>query len=69
MRTVACLALLASLALGSFAWWGTSTAAGRARFDEMDGIYPLGAGLLAALLIMLAFILGLIVIRRVNRTR
>lgn len=69
MRIVACLALLASLALGAFAWWGTSTATGRARFDEMDGIYPLGAGLLAALLIVLAVFLGLMVIRRVNRTQ
>ncbi len=41
--------LLAAAALAAFCWWGLYTAAGRQRFDEMDGIYPLLAGVVGAM--------------------
>jgi hypothetical protein len=43
-----------------FAWWGTQTPAGRSKYDEMDGLYPMGAGVLAILLLMVAIVLWLI---------
>ncbi|MCW8088021.1 hypothetical protein [Sabulicella glaciei] len=54
MRVVVALLLLLAAALGAFAWWGQYTVAGRTRYDEMDGLYPLGAGLLAGFLILAA---------------
>lgn len=69
MRIVAYLSLLTSLALGTFAWWGTSTAAGRARYDEMDGLYPLGAGISAAMALLIALAFCVLHLRRSRRTR
>ena len=45
----AILAALA-LALAAFAWWGLYTASGAVAFDEMDGLIPFFAGVLAAML-------------------
>jgi len=37
----------------AFGWWGQYTAAGRHRFDEMDGIIP-EAALVAGVVVVLA---------------
>jgi hypothetical protein len=67
MRKAVVLLLLSAGALAAFAWWGTSTVAGRARYDEMDGLYPFGAGLLAAFLAVLGVALGWSALRRAHR--
>lgn len=67
MRLVVALLLLSAIGLGGFAWWGMSTAAGRARYDEMDGLYPFGAGVLAGFCVILALILAWIAARRARR--
>jgi hypothetical protein len=54
MRLVAALLLVTAAALGVFAWWGQYTVEGRTQYDEMDGLYPLGAGLLAVILVIVA---------------
>ena len=48
MRQIARSLLLASLALGAFCYWGAFTTGGRQEFDEMSGIIPLFAGVLAS---------------------
>ena len=55
MRFTAAPLLISAIALGAFAWWGQYTVAGRARYDEMDGLYPFGARLLAGCLVLVAF--------------
>jgi hypothetical protein len=60
MRLLALILAIVALPLGIFAWWGTSTAKGRAKYDEMDGLYPMGAGVLAGVLIVAAILLALI---------
>lgn len=35
--------LIAGFLLIVFGWWGSNTAPGRHRFDEMDGIIPIVA--------------------------
>lgn len=67
MRVVVALLLLSAAALGAFAWWGQYTVAGRTRYDEMDGLYPLGAGLLAGFLVLVAAGIGWLEARRRNR--
>lgn len=52
MRTATCILLALAVPLMIFAVWGMFTAAGRSRFDEMDGIYPLVAGVLGGLLLV-----------------
>ena len=50
MRKLIAASLVGAILLGGFAYWGLSTVAGRRRFDEMDGIIPAFAGLLAVML-------------------
>ena len=50
MKTLALILTVLSVPLAVFGYWGTSTADGRAKYDEMDGLYPTGAGLLAIIL-------------------
>ena len=50
------LAVVAVL-LATFAWWGVHTSAGRQRFDEMAGMIPFGAAVLAALLAVASLVL------------
>lgn len=33
--------VVVAVALAAFGWWGTGTAGGRRRFDEMAGIVPM----------------------------
>lgn len=47
MRVLAIILFVAAIPLGIFGLWGTTTSAGNARFDEMDGIIPLAAGAIA----------------------
>src|SRR5690606_36291015 len=49
MSRAATIVLVLSLALGVFSAWGMLTAAGQARFDEMDGMIPVAAGAMALL--------------------
>lgn len=60
MKLLAAILFVASAALGGFAWWGTQTPAGRRRYDEMDGLYPLGAGVGGGVLLVAAIVLGAI---------
>lgn len=57
MRFAPALLLTIAAMLGAFSYWGMMTDAGRHRFDEMDGLYPFYAGILAvvALLLFLAW--------------
>ncbi|WP_207539476.1 hypothetical protein [Sabulicella rubraurantiaca] len=64
MRVVVALLLFFAVTLGVFAWWGLYTVAGRTRYDEMDGLYPLGAGLLAGFLVLVACGVGWLAVRR-----
>ena len=54
MRRAALICLCLALLLAGLAWWGLSTPSGRQRFDEMDGMIPVAAGVLAALLAIAA---------------
>ena len=56
MRIAVYIMLAGSIPLGAFAAWGLWTKAGRSRFDEMDGLYPLGAGVLSVILSVAAAI-------------
>ena len=58
LRIAACLCLAAALALAGFAWWGLETAGGRHSFDEMAGMIPFGAGVLATVLLLCAVVAG-----------
>jgi hypothetical protein len=70
MRFTAALLLLISIALGAFAWWGQYTVEGRTQYDEMDGLYPFGAGLLAAILVVVALGFAWLAVRqRARRSR
>jgi hypothetical protein len=64
MRQWAWSLMLAAVALGSFFYWGAFTLAGNRRFDEMDGIIPYAAGLLAVILALVAAVLFLIAWKR-----
>ncbi|KLN61877.1 hypothetical protein WH96_06270 [Kiloniella spongiae] len=39
-----------------FGMWGIYTDAGRARFDEMDGLYPMFSALLGGILVLVSII-------------
>ncbi len=55
MITSSNVCLLLSLVLGTFGWWGYYTAAGQKTFDEMSGMIPFFALLVAGVL----FLVGL----------
>ena len=40
-----------------FGWWGANTAAGRQRFDEMDGIIPVASLVLGTILFAIGLFL------------
>jgi hypothetical protein len=58
LRIASRLCLAAALALTAFAWWGLETVSGRHSFDEMAGMIPFGAGVLAAVLLLCAGVAG-----------
>ena len=49
MKTVGIVMIGCALLLGAFAWWGIYTDSGRRRFDEMAGMIPFFAGILAGI--------------------
>ena len=55
MRFAPALMLTIAVMLGAFSYWGMMTETGRNRFDEMDGLYPFYAGILAVLALLLSF--------------
>jgi hypothetical protein len=58
MRISATILMFAAAACAAFGYWGSSTAAGRRAFDEMDGIIPLFSGFVGApILLMIAAVL------------
>ena len=44
--------LTLGLALAIFSWWGMFTQSGNRAFDEMAGMIPVAAGLVAGLLLL-----------------
>jgi len=64
LRTLANSLLAAGILLGSFYYWGLNTKSGRSRFDEMAGIIPMFAGLLACAAVVVAVVLYLILWKR-----
>ena len=60
MRIAALITLAVAVPFGVFAVWGLYTKAGRTRFDEMDGLYPLGAGVLSGLLFVAALVMWIV---------
>lgn len=56
MRTASFVCSVLAVGLAGLAWWGIFTVAGRHAYDEMAGIVPFGAGLLAAILAVCAMV-------------
>ncbi len=52
MKHLALIPILLAIPLAVFGWWGTFTATGHMAYDEMDGLYPAGAGVLAIILVI-----------------
>lgn len=46
--------LTLGLVLGTFSWWGMFTRSGNRAFDEMAGMIPMAAGLVAGVLLIVA---------------
>lgn len=67
IRWLVPLFVVAAVPLGIFAWWGQYTPAGRRAFDEMDGLYPLAAGVLTLLLTGAAALVGIWARRQAGR--
>lgn len=57
MRIAAGVLAALGAALLAFGYWGLETAAGRRAYDEMDGMIPFGAGVLGAVLLVLAAVI------------
>ena len=57
-RAVVVALVIGSVALLAFAAWGMWTTTGRRRFDEMDGLYPMLAGALGAVMAAVAVVLA-----------
>ena len=53
---IVALLAIGAIACMSFSWWGLNTAAGRAAYDEMDGIIPFAAGPLGLVLGLVALV-------------
>ena len=66
MRLIALLLGVAACAF-TFGAWGLGTAAGRRAFDEMDGLYPFFALVLAGLLLVMVIVLVLVRFARRRR--
>ena len=57
MKTTAHILAAVAILLIGFGWWGVESGAGRARFDEMAGIIPFGAGIVGLGCLLLAGVL------------
>lgn len=57
MRLLAALLLIAAVLCVAFGYWGVKTPAGRAAFDEMAGMIPMGVGVLGIVLALAALVL------------
>lgn len=66
MRTAIVLAVIA-IGLAVFGWWGVYTTAGNRRFDEMDGLIPLFAGVIAVVVFAVAMLLAVLAWRAAGR--
>lgn len=64
MKTTAHGLVAAALVLLAFGWWGLYSPSGRARFDEMAGIIPFGAGVAGIGCVLLAVVLYLLAWKR-----
>jgi hypothetical protein len=62
-RSVAMLLALGVLMI-AFCYWGVETERGGHAFDEMDGMIPIGAGLLGASLVAATGVLAIVRRRR-----
>ena len=60
MKFLAIILILAAVPLGAFCAWGLLTSAGQHKFDEMDALYPMIAGVAAGVLAIAGVILFLI---------
>jgi len=67
MVTMAFLLGVLGVASLGFAWYGLQTVAGQLRFDEMDGLIPMGAAALGV--VCLAAALFLVALRSVRAQR
>lgn len=47
------VSLVLALLLGAFCYWGLFTGSGQRQFDEMDGLIPFYAGILAIVALLL----------------
>jgi Mg2+ and Co2+ transporter CorA len=56
MRTTSIISAIMSALLGMFSWWGINSVAGQHAYDEMAGIVPYFAGLLALILAVAAIV-------------
>jgi len=63
-RIFVLLLICAAAPLNLFAWWGQYTEAGHRAFDEMDALYPFGAGALGLVLTMVASLTAWLATRR-----
>lgn len=59
-RVLSTLFLALAAMLGAFGYWGLLTEAGRHAFDEMDGIFPFYAGILAILFFLIFLVLRML---------
>lgn len=64
MKLFAIFFYLLALCLGSFGYWGIFTTAGRQKYDEIAGLIPGIALLIAAVLLLVAIILSVILLVR-----
>ena len=68
MRLIAILFMGLGFCLCAFGVWGFYTPDGRARFDEMDGLYPMFAGAIGIVALVIGSILWGVTMWR-NRSR
>lgn len=59
-RVLSTLFLALAAILGAFGYWGLFTEGGRHAFDEMDGMFPFFAGILAILFFMIFLVLRML---------
>jgi hypothetical protein len=64
MRHIALGLFLTAAALGVLSYWGTSTPAGRHQFDEMSGIIPFFAGIVAIVIALAGAVVSFILWKR-----
>ena len=59
-RVLSTLFLALAAMLGAFGYWGLFTEAGRHSFDEMDGMFPFYAGVLAIVFFLIFLVLRML---------